>query len=715
MIADHKSDTAKVNKILVTQEYKVIQLSTVPEIEAWLQQADQNQTESAELILIDLLPNQNQGPALVRRLQSSLYTTTIPIIFLTDSDSVSTQVACLHAGASDYITKPFTTSELISRVAVQLQLKQQTDRMAAPQPLITPARLLSAINTISHQAAQHFHVEQMLNEVVSKVANTFHCDSCTIYLFSKESEQLILSASSIQQQKSNSTPAIIDVVSNQGQSFVWGTETAVPIKLNNNLIGVIHLIKTRLSIANPEVVVQAVEILATQLSTAITNADLFQNIRQHNLELNQIAEENGRLLQAEQLQRQQAEQLHNMSQMISSSLEIGQVLVATIESVETMIQVERGSIFLLNKQKNRLSFIGTLQQDDRKLANYTIPADQGIVGQVVQSGQSLIVNDAQAHPLFSHSIDTLTGQFTRALLCVPLIARAKVIGAIELLNKERVEFNERDLNLVESAAASIAIALDNAQLYQAQKALTQKIATSQEQLLQSEKMAATGRLAASLAHEINNPLQAIHSCLQLAVHFDLPDDKQDEYLNMAHEEVERLIDIVTRILDFSRPSPAKIAPTDINKIVHQVLGLTQKHTIHGKWDITQSLATDLPQIEVIPDQIAQIFLNIVLNAFDAMPKGGLLHIKTHHQGNEIEISFHDNGVGMTTDIQEQIFEPFFSTKQESPGLGLTISYGIIDRHGGSIRMSSQPHKGSTFTVSLPIPAPSLHHKATHVR
>jgi signal transduction histidine kinase len=245
------------------------------------------------------------------------------------------------------------------------------------------------------------------------------------------------------------------------------------------------------------------------------------------------------------------------------------------------------------------------------------------------------------------------------------------------------------------------VAIDTAALYSEQNKLISQVRQSQEQLVQSEKMAGIGRLAAALAHEINNPLQAIHSCLQLITHFELDKEKQDEYVRMADEEVERMIDLVTRILDFSRFSTGDFQRTNINKLISQVMRLASKHISHHKWDVQQVLSSDMISVNIVPDQIAQVFLSIILNAFDAMPQSGKLIIRTRTEGNWAEVSFQDTGIGMSRDVRDRIFEPFFSTKESASGLGLTISYSIIEKHGGAILVESEPGQGSVFVVRLP--------------
>lgn len=230
---------------------------------------------------------------------------------------------------------------------------------------------------------------------------------------------------------------------------------------------------------------------------------------------------------------------------------------------------------------------------------------------------------------------------------------------------------------------------------------------SQAQLIQVEKLAAMGRLAASIAHELNNPLQAIQNCLHLVLKRPLPEPKRRQYLEMAQEEVERLIGIVQGMLEFYRPSKGQRAPVDANTIVENVLALTAKQLQHGQVTVHQRLTPNLPPLEAVSDQLKQVFLNIVINAVEAMPDGGDLYVDTGltPDGRWITVSFTDTGVGLSPEEQANIFEPFYTTKTKGTGLGLSVSYGIIERHGGSIEVHSQPGQGSRFTVKLPVSQP----------
>jgi len=256
----------------------------------------------------------------------------------------------------------------------------------------------------------------------------------------------------------------------------------------------------------------------------------------------------------------------------------------------------------------------------------------------------------------------------------------------------------------------VGVAVENARLYGELAQSKRDLELSQAQLIQAEKLAATGRLAASMAHEINNPLQAIHNCLHLVLNRPLTDEKKLNYLNMAQEEVERLSAIVARTLDFYRPSKGRVTRTQVNDLVESVLALAGKKLQHGHVQVQRRLAADLPPLLAVADQLTQVLLNLVINAAEAMPQGGELTITTAHVDNWVDVSFSDTGPGMSSEEASKIFEPFYTTKATGTGLGLAISYGIIERHGGSITVTSEPGHGATFTVRLPVEVQSMGHE-----
>ncbi len=225
-----------------------------------------------------------------------------------------------------------------------------------------------------------------------------------------------------------------------------------------------------------------------------------------------------------------------------------------------------------------------------------------------------------------------------------------------------------------------------------------------EQLFQAEKLAALGRVAASLAHEINNPLQALRSGLRLLTKANLDEHKRRQYLIVALREVERLIALTERVLGYYRPSDDTPVPTDIHAVLDEILMLVQKELEHSQVNIRREYAGELPHVHGIVGRLKQVFLNIILNAVQAMPTGGTLTIATEYIPDDVtvRIRFTDTGHGIHPDQLKRLFEPFYTTKPHGSGLGLSVSYQIIRQHGGRIEVESEPGRGATFTVILPV-------------
>jgi PAS domain S-box-containing protein len=233
----------------------------------------------------------------------------------------------------------------------------------------------------------------------------------------------------------------------------------------------------------------------------------------------------------------------------------------------------------------------------------------------------------------------------------------------------------------------------------------------EKQLFESEKLAATGRLAASIAHEINNPLEAIKNSLYLLSSKFQGDQEDRRFLEIANRETERVSGIIQQMLGFYRPSLA-LAPVNINVVIEDILALMEKQLQKHRVHVRKDLMAGLPMVMGHGDQLKQVFLNMVLNNQDAMPRGGTLTVRTLVSNEEdaaggrskiVNIEFGDTGTGIAPEILPHIFEPFFTTKAEKgTGLGLWVSFGIIQSHNGHISVKSRADHGVTFTISLPV-------------
>ncbi len=428
-----------------------------------------------------------------------------------------------------------------------------------------------------------------------------------------------------------------------------------------------------------------------------------------------IAIENARLY-SEAKRADELAALNRISRAMTSTLDLDQVLASAMQGIDQTLRVEAGSLLLLDEKRGELVSRMILRGGELRDVPFRLALGQGIAGWVAREGKPLLVADVQGDDRFFAGLNEALELVARAILCVPLIVRDEVIGAIEIVNKLEGQFMEDDLALLSSIAASVAIAIENARLYTEVKGFAEELARSQAQLVQSAKLAATGKLAASIAHEINNPLQAVQSCIYLVADEIEPDSPDKQYLDIAREELSRISKIVERMVDFYRPSKEGRKPTDINSLLENVLTLMGKRIQQGQVIVNTRLASQLPPVMAIADHLKQVFFNIILNALEAMPKGGKLYVTTSlvsskaevavvdEEEDFVQIEFTDTGVGIAPEVIGNLFAPFYTTKAKGTGLGLSISSDIVERHGGQVEVESEVGQGTTFTIKLPVAA-----------
>ena len=233
---------------------------------------------------------------------------------------------------------------------------------------------------------------------------------------------------------------------------------------------------------------------------------------------------------------------------------------------------------------------------------------------------------------------------------------------------------------------------------------TREVEQMQAQLIRAEKLASLGQLAAGIAHEINNPLTGVLSFAALVKDDSRLDPSLKEDLELIIEETQRCAKIVKGLLEFSRARAPQKKEVCLNEIIESVTGLLERQSSFLDIKIVKELDPDLPRLNIDPNQIEQVFMNMFLNASHAMPEGGTIRIKTkaNWEDNCIMVEISDTGCGIPKENLDRIFDPFYTTKPEGTGLGLSISYGIISNHGGQIDVKSEVGKGTTFLIRLPM-------------
>jgi len=223
----------------------------------------------------------------------------------------------------------------------------------------------------------------------------------------------------------------------------------------------------------------------------------------------------------------------------------------------------------------------------------------------------------------------------------------------------------------------------------------------EEQLRRSDRLSALGELSAGMAHEIRNPLGSIRGTAEILRDAFPPEDRRYEFAQILVQETERLNQVVQEFLQFARPQPPRIRPFDVAAVLEEVLTLTERQigrsAVEIRWD-----RAPLSRVSADPEQMKQAFLNLILNALQSMPEGGVLRIETKGEGEAVRIDFCDSGCGIEPEHLGKIFNPFFTTRHEGTGLGLAITHRILQGCGGEIKVSSTKGQGTCFTLKLPL-------------
>lgn len=226
--------------------------------------------------------------------------------------------------------------------------------------------------------------------------------------------------------------------------------------------------------------------------------------------------------------------------------------------------------------------------------------------------------------------------------------------------------------------------------------------TERKEMEKRERLAQLGELVADMAHEVNNPLMIISGNAQISLMEEIRNENVKENLKIIFDECRKAKDIIQRLLKFSRPSRGELREIDINKSIEAVVGIMEHQFELSSIEIIRDYTKDLPIISVDEQQLAEVFMNLLNNSKDAIPKGGVITISTSLAGNFLKIDFKDTGCGMENEVMSKIFEPFFTTKEKGTGLGLSVCYGIIKAHNGELKFKSELHKGTIATILLPL-------------
>lgn len=458
------------------------------------------------------------------------------------------------------------------------------------------------------------------------------------------------------------------------------SELAVPLEVNGEVRGVLNVDSDRLEAFTAEDQ-ELLEALAQQAARVIHNTWLYEQLR---------------------LKARLFESLASVSRTINSTLGLDDALKVVTREACVLMRAKMCSLMMLDEQREWLDLRASYGAGDTYISKPRLNAHESLVGVVVRRKKPLQVENVQVSNRYQN-VEVARREGLVSLLSVPLLFADEAIGTLSVYTGQPYNFSNEEIRILSALAELSAIAIEKARLYE-------RIVDVEEQLRQNEKLSALGLLATEIAHEIRNPLTVMKMLYHsLDLTFPVADPRTKD-ARIISEKIEHLNKIVERILAFARTSEPHLAPVNLNQLIEE-LGLLVRHKLKNQgvqW--IPRLHRALPPVLGDATQLEQAFLNLILNASEAMSGGGSLTITTRpHSPNrsaalpaQVLVEFKDTGEGMNDEQRRRAFTSLLSsTKRTGTGLGLAIVRRIVEAHQGKLSLLSRPAKGTTIRLVLP--------------
>ena len=557
---------------------------------------------------------------------------------------------------------------------------------------------INALLEISKAIASGLYLEDVLRLIVTVTANLMDSKICSLWILDAKEQKLKLKA----------TQSISEEYLKE-RSLTMGEGVVGHVALRNQPIAILDVLKDPLY---KEKELAKKEGLVSMLSVPMCIKDrVIGVINCYTSYPHSFSKNEEEMLTT--VANQAAICIENSGLM--ETLDIDEILRLVLEGVTKNIGFDRARLYLVNEKRNILECKMAVGIDEERIKGIALRLDpeDSVVARSIFEKQPFIIQDASKDPRVNPMIKEKFN--LHSLVVIPLLVKEKALGAIAADSVEsNKSITKEALESMMAFAQQAGLAIHNAFMYQELKTFsrqmeekiqktTDDLSKTEAQLIRSEKLAALGQLAAGIAHEIRNPLTSINILIHSLTENVPSGIPQKEDLKVIEEEIHRINEIVDQFLRFAKPAPPLLKKADVISIFEETLQLLRPQ-IEKQGIVIQKEFQPLPPILMDREQMKQVILNLLLNAVQAMPKGGHLSVKGHIPKGDrwIKLSIQDSGVGISGEDINKLFDPFFSAKEGGMGLGLSIAHRIIDQHHGKIEVESTPGEGTLFTVWLPI-------------
>jgi two-component system nitrogen regulation sensor histidine kinase GlnL len=385
--------------------------------------------------------------------------------------------------------------------------------------------------------------------------------------------------------------------------------------------------------------------------------------------------------------------LKKSSQDMVTILHLPDLLERLLDTLNNTFDISRSSVLLFDLKKKSYTLACARNRECTELETVEYPEHDAVFDWLTEHKEILILEELENSPrrsAYTEIIGTLHA--LESQVCIPLLFQKRLIGIINLGSRLSGEmFTNEELKILSTVANQAAIAIENAQIY--------------TKMLRTDRLAAVGTLAARLAHEIRNPLVSIKTVTDLLPERIDDPEFREHFLGIAIQEIQRMKKLIDDLLDFAKPSVPQFRYEDINQLIKDMLRLVEGESRSKGVLLSSDLEENVPRIMADQDQVKQVFLNLLLNAIQACDSNGKIDVitKSIDKGNAknyVQVAIRDNGAGIHEKDLDNLFNPFFTTKHEGIGLGLSIAHQIVQEHKGSIEVDSKINVGTTFYVNF---------------
>lgn len=568
---------------------------------------------------------------------------------------------------------------------------------------------LTVLHDINLDIASQLDTQKLFEKITRQAANLLDAEGSTIALYDAEAKEVeLVSAYGLDTQfigtrlkvgegldgrvvETGQPIAVEDYTTWKGRApqfaeAICGSILAVPMEWHGQIIGVLEVQALQKKRAFTEEEISLARLFAAQAAVALQNARLMEQTHRRTQEL---------------------ATLYEISLDLTSQLDTQRLLEKIACHAAALLHAEGATIDLYDPEAKELELVSASNLDCRFIGT-RLKVGEGLAGKVVQTGQPMTVED---YATWEGRSPQYEGVAFGSAMAVPMEWQGQIIGVLGVHEIEkRRAFTEEEVFLARLLATQAAVALQNARLYGELKAAYERLQVAQEEMLKVERLRALGEMASGIVHDFNNTLTPMLGFLLMALRDPALPSQVRSDLEQVRQGVLDATRIVNRLRDFYRPRD-EAEPTQligINQLIHDVVQSTrpQWHDAPKKQGTPITLSLQLGLVRSIRGHSAdlqQMLMNLITNAVEAMPNGGTLSIRTRTDGDWVVLELADTGVGMPPEVKARLFEPFFTTKGEGhAGLGLATCYGVVQRHGGFIRVESRLGEGTWVTVRFPI-------------